>query len=135
MLPWMNQARWFHASCCLQDFVYVLCGLSILSNHNKIERLDCTKIEANEATWELIQLPEVDLKPRSDLAAISISSTEILILGGRNKDTRFSDVLIFNTQSKKCITKHESKLLPTGFTVLHNQCFSPISTTQCDDDC
>ena len=71
-LPWMNYARWFHASCSLGDFVFVFCGLS-LHNHNRIESIDCTKIAIKTAVWNNIQVPETDLEPRSDLAAVPVS--------------------------------------------------------------
>ena len=58
-----------------------------------------------QARWQLINLRRVAFQPRTCPAAIPISASQILILGGEKVTQQ---VVIFDTQNNTCETKRQS---------------------------
>ena len=58
---------------------------------------------ANATTlWQLINVAENILTPRTVPAVAPLNDTEIAILGGYNRPNSLSDVIVFNTTTKTC---------------------------------
>jgi len=53
--PKMNQGRYYHASCSLGDYCYVICGFDGSRMLDSLERLDNRRFSAEGgAQWQLL---------------------------------------------------------------------------------
>ena len=100
----MNEARWNHASCAMDDYIYVFAGcISLFTMTNTIERLLVAGPDAKTEQWGLIQLPEHLFKPRIFMACAALNRVEIVILGGMvetdQANKEISDVIIFDIRT------------------------------------
>ena len=102
----LNEGRFNHASCAMDDYIFVFGGNpKILNLTNSIERLLVAGPNAKTEQWSLIQLPEHLFRPRNFMACCALNSVEIVILGGYfervNGSKDCSDVLIYNIRTNK----------------------------------
>ena len=68
-----------------------------------IERLRLADLEAGSAvaSWTQIRPPAKTFKPRTNFAAVSINSSEILIYGGQTARGAFnSDIVVFDSRTE-----------------------------------
>ena len=89
-----------HSACTLKGIVDVFCEVSEEGIYiNSIEMIPESTLLANATTlWQLINVAQNILKPRSIPAVAPLNDTEIAILGGSSN----SDVIVFNTTTKTC---------------------------------
>ena len=71
---------------------------------NSIEVISETSlVSESNVRWQLIDVPKNILSPRYRPAVAPLNESEIAILGGFDDDeNKLSDVVIFNTTTKKC---------------------------------
>ena len=101
-MPELNQERTNAGACVLQAKIYVFCGSSD-NEINSIEAISETALISNStARWQLIEAPRNVLSSRTSLTVCPINDTEIVIMGGLNDDY-FSDLVVFDTTTKKCL--------------------------------
>ena len=99
----LNKARYGHSACTLNGIVYVFCGWDGIYNLNSIEMITESTLLANATTlWHLINVAENILIKRTYPAVAPLNDTEIAILGGYDGNSTLSDVIVFNTTTKKC---------------------------------
>ena len=109
-MPSLKVARAGASSCHLSDNVYVFCGM--IGNRirlNSIERLRVITLKPKlqvEVEWELIQMKEEMLFPRSNPSVLPFNSSKIAILGGlkQENEAHMGDVLFFDVRTKTCNT-------------------------------
>ena len=102
--PKLIQARCNASACTLKGIVYVFCGWDEYSRKtNSIESISENYLfSKSTATWQLIEVPQKILIPRSFPAVAPINDTEIAILGGYSYPCYLSDVVVLNTTTKQC---------------------------------
>ena len=106
----LNRARMNAAACYLTGNVYVFAGADGGSPLNSIEKIVASNLLSNnqDASWQLIEVPQSIAIFRYSSAVAPLNDTEIAILGGcaleKNSSvfTYFGDVMIFDTRSEQC---------------------------------
>lgn len=81
-VPDLNIARSQHASCCVDDAIYVFCGGNQKGYTDTVERFN---LHNQESGWLLIQITGLD--PMDTPGAIALNTREVLIFGGTNTRT------------------------------------------------
>ena len=81
VLPSLNVGRGYLSACCVKNSVYAICGKSnegYLSSIEKLSRPD----DNDTASWDLLEIDESVLSPRSSTLAFALNDQELLISGG-----------------------------------------------------
>ena len=84
MLPSLNIGRGYLSACCVKNSVYAICGKSNEGYLSSIEKLSRPDNQTNDATasWDLLEIDESVLSPRSSTLAFALNDQELLISGG-----------------------------------------------------
>ena len=109
MLPTLNVARGYLSACCVKNSVYAICGKSnegYLSSIEKLSRPDEQLSNNNTAAWDLLEIEESVLSPRSSTLAFALNEQELLISGGFfqeeiNMGYWLSDAIVFNKTTRE----------------------------------
>ena len=104
-MPSLEEARSAAGGCYAGASVYVFCGGYGRLKLNSVERLDTREVGKG---WELIQLANEDLIPRTSLAVVALNFTDIVIFGGHAGGRSLSDAVIFDTETLQCKTVSSS---------------------------
>ena len=100
-MPDLSVARECHASCTSLSgsAVYVFCGFD---SHGQcldsIEQL-ALQGESTSTSWELLDVAAGVLTPRAMPAVSALSSSEIVIMGGRDSISYLGDVIIIDLET------------------------------------
>ena len=96
--PNLNNARFGHSSCALNDMIYVFGGVDNNFNHMaRIEILDAHEVVNGYTEWMEIEVNGY-LHPRISCLMVPINDAEILIMGGdKGQDGGLNTVQVLNT--------------------------------------
>ena len=105
-LSQLNEARFASSACLLAGNAYVFAGANSDGGQtyvNSIEKIATDSLFSNGPDcWTLIKVPQNVFTPCKNPAVAPLNDTEIAILGGYNEG-RLGDVLIFDTNTEKCV--------------------------------
>ena len=102
-LSQLNEARFAASACLLAGNAYVFAGKNSDTHLNSIEKIAADSLFSNGPDcWTLIKVPQDVFTPCTNTAVAPLNDTEIAILGGYNEG-RLGDVLIFDTNTEKCV--------------------------------
>lgn len=97
-VPSMHSSRWWGGCCVARDYLYAFCGASTGWNPNdSIERLNVRQhVEGGGVAWEIISKNAKPLWGKKNIACLTMSDDEILIMGGYGLK---SEVCLFDVAS------------------------------------
>ena len=88
----------------MNDQVYIFAGIGEANiNLNSIEKIATAYLVSNGTElWKEIQVPRNILNPCHWSAVTPLNRTEICIMGGRDNNNWFGDVVVFDTKIEQC---------------------------------
>ena len=95
-MPGLSVARECHASCTSLggSAVYVFCGFD--SQGQCLDSIE--QLQEGASCWDFIGIAAGVLTPRAMPAVSALSSSEIVVMGGRDSVSYLGDVIIINLE-------------------------------------
>ena len=97
----MESRTKFSAAYSLQEKVYVFCDVMYKMENfiNVLHKPGASLSSQDPPRWQVIDVPQDVMSYRRWVSFAPLNSTEIAILGGRDQDEFFGDVITFNTST------------------------------------
>ena len=112
-LPDLCTGRAYHASCCIGNSLYILCGRNRLGPLSSIERLHHL---SDQTKWENINLQESF--SIYGMQAAQVSRTEILLCGGFSLESTMNEMHVFDLHKqtmRKVAQENQHSIWPAYF--------------------